>query len=173
MKPSSKIVATAVVASFILALVGLFHSQAKAVMWHLVHGRDVTWDNHVVTLPIWWTPSVGSSGGSLKLTRATLFGADVELNVTKKGSAALLESSDAALHWQEESLPKMASGARSEAFKAYTVVTAGGEVFCVGSAADDVSVSFVCRVTGTDWDVRFLGDETAASDARAIVGSLR
>lgn len=173
MKQSSSVAATATIALILLVFGGIYHSQISAVMWHLTHGRDVVWDGRTVTLPIWWRPSADTSTATLKLTRATVFGADVELNVTKRGPSFLLDSSEAGLHWQQDSLPKMNSDKTLGAFKAYTVVTAGGEVFCIASGTNDVAVSFVCHVVGTDWDIRFLGNDAAASDARAIVGSLR
>jgi hypothetical protein len=173
MKRSTSLAATLTITLVLLVCGVFYHSQFSSVIWHLTHGRDVVWDSHTVTLPIWWRPSTDTNIATLKLTRATAFGADVELNVTHKGPSFLLESSDAGLQWQKDSLPKMNSDKSSGAFKAYTVVTSGGEVFCIGSGTNDVAVSFVCRVVGTDWDIRFLGDDADASDARAIVGSLR
>jgi hypothetical protein len=156
----------------ILALGLLFRSQVSAIMWHLIHGRDLAWDNHMVTVPFSWRPVSNAEGSSLILAHATVSGAESELRVTKKGQ--ILRSADDASNWQRDSIGTFNDKfPPARQFNAYTVVTTGGDVFCIGSEKGDVAVSFVCRVVGTDWDIRFLGNDRDALDARSIVASLR
>ena len=158
----------------LLMLCGLFKSQLSAVGWHLVHGRAMTWDGHVLVLPIWWRPSSDASPRDLSLMKANTFGPDVELKIVKLGSSGFVKPLDPASKWQGDDVTRLTSHSRSPgAFKPYTVLTEAGEVYCIGTDNDKFVTSFACRVAGTDWEFRFLGDASAAADARFIVGSLR
>lgn len=144
----------------------------QAITWHLIHGRELSWDSHTLTLPFTWRPVSTRNNTALTLAKAKIPGPDAELRVTRSGTAlqSIVEASD----WQRDSLRAINSKTSTIGqYKTYTVVSTAGDAFCIASGTDDIAVSFVCRVVGTDWEIRFLGVEADVQDARGVVASLR
>lgn len=161
----------AIVAIIVASGMLLFRAQIAALLWHLRHGNELTWDGHSMTLPLLWTPSSGSDVNVLKVHRAFTSGGEDELSF--KNSEMFLGSTDQASKWQAETVESMNSKSTSKPYTAYTVVTDAGDVFCIDSGKGGLTANFVCKLAGSNLGIGFVGKPNHELDARAIVSSLR
>ena len=189
----SFVVAGILAAPFVLWLGFGLNNVAQSLNWHRAHGNKVVFDGHMVTLPLMWRRNPWANNKVLRLGRAVIWQPLLPLLVDPEdmtiaagnvrpglpgGGADQIVDEAAALRWQT----KMVTSYRAQGAYARPEVLHGKTMTFYCFDRDDGPIHgacFICKATGTDWDIVFAAGQTnpraiqkQMQEAREILNSI-
>jgi hypothetical protein len=138
---------------------------AQSLRWHVTHGDKVEFQGHMMTLPLMWRENSSGSDAVLNLSRAMIvhpvlpfLNSPESLTIGSGADGPGVLDDAAALRWQTGML---ASGSSQDYPSPENLHAKSITFYCFDRNDGDIHGGcFVCKATGTNWDVIFAAGQT-------------